>query len=369
MPNVALVRLLPFAFATLLFCAASDADPVSPDSYAAVRARWDAINQQLDQLAKEFSAATADQRPAIREKYAAAVQDANAMLPKLREAGIAQYKSAPNEDDQLTKMLIGIAANDVRQDRYDAAFTLAKLLLDNGCTEAALYEQAGLAAYCRDEFQLADQYLTAAKEAEALSGMGNVYLTDVESAQKLWQQEQSIRKAEAEADDLPRVLLKTSQGDITLELFENEAPKTVGNFVSLVESEYYNGLSFHRVLPGFMAQGGCPKGDGTGDPGYSIPCECYRDDHRNHFRGSLSMAKGQARDTGGSQFFLTFRRTSHLDGLHTVFGRVIEGMDVLEKLQRIDPQSFRNRPQPDKIIEAKVLRKRDHEYKPTKVDG
>jgi cyclophilin family peptidyl-prolyl cis-trans isomerase len=115
-----------------------------------------------------------------------------------------------------------------------------------------------------------------------------------------------------------------------------------------------------------MAQGGCPTGTGSGGPGYNIYCECHEKNHRKHFRGTLSMAHA-GRDTGGSQFFITFRRTSHLDGQHTVFGRVIEGVEVLAELQRRDPDE-RVKPEPDKIIEAKVVRKRDHEYEPTKVD-
>jgi len=162
--------------------------------------------------------------------------------------------------------------------------------------------------------------------------------------------------------------MKTSEGDIKLELFENEAPIAVGNFVSLVEDGYYDGITFHRVLPGFMAQGGCPDGTGTGGPGYNIPGEAHEPDARMHFRGSLSMALGPGGpDTGGSQFFLTFLPTPHLDGKHTVFGRVIEGMDVLPKLTRRDPQDP-NAPKPSRIIDAKVLRKRDHEYEPKTVE-
>ena len=148
-------------------------------------------------------------------------------------------------------------------------------------------------------------------------------------------------------------------------MFENKAPDTVGNFISLVEKGFYNGLTFHRVLPQFMAQGGCPLGDGTGGPGYNIYCECYKDNYRKHFRGTLSMAHA-GKDTGGSQFFLTFVPTSHLNGRHTAFGRVIEGLDVLSKIQRIDPESKDSKPEPDKIVKMEVVRKRDHEYKPNK---
>lgn len=190
-------------------------------------------------------------------------------------------------------------------------------------------------------------------------------LASLDEVQKAWAEEVKLREAEAKADDLPRVSLKTTKGDIVVELFENEAPDTVGNFIALVEDGFYDGRLFHRVLPNFMAQTGCPKGDGTGDPGYSIYCECYKEPHRNHFAGSLSMAHA-GRDTGGSQFYLTFQPTPHLNGKHTVFGRVIEGEEVLGKLQRISPDAP-SQPVPDKILEAKVLRKREHEYKPNKV--
>ena len=144
------------------------------------------------------------------------------------------------------------------------------------------------------------------------------------------------------------------------QLFENEAPNTVLNFITLVQRGYYDGLKFHRVLPGFMAQGGDPKGTGSGGPGYQIPCECYKPDYRLHYRGTLSMAHA-GRDTGGSQFFLTFVPTSHLNGKHTAFGRIISGFDVLAKLKRIDPETS-NGAAADKIIEAKVIRKRAHPY-------
>ena len=174
------------------------------------------------------------------------------------------------------------------------------------------------------------------------------------------------RKAEAEADDLPRVKISTSVGDIVVELFENEAPNTVANFVSLVEKKFYDGTPFHRVIAGFMAQGGDPTGTGGGGPGFTIACEVDAPGARKHFRGTLSMAHAGP-DTGGSQFFLTFRPTEHLDGKHTVFGRVIEGFDVLPKIMRTTDEQGRTVAgvPPDRIVKAEVLRKRDHPYIPT----
>ncbi|MBN1911849.1 MAG: peptidylprolyl isomerase [Pirellulales bacterium] len=222
----------------------------------------------------------------------------------------------------------------------------------------------------------ADQYFKKAAALKVSPSIGDrsvdsriaQFLDDPAVDKKAWADEQKIRAAEAKADDLPRVLLKTDVGDIEVELFENEAPEATANFITLVEKGFYDGLTFHRVLPGFMAQGGDPKGNGSGGPGYSIKCECYEKNARKHFRGSLSMAHA-GRDTGGSQFFLTFIPTSFLDGRHTVFGRVIKGMDVLSKIQRIDPDSDKmgSKPRPTKIRKATVVRKRDHEYKFTKL--
>ena len=126
--------------------------------------------------------------------------------------------------------------------------------------------------------------------------------------------------------------IKTSKGDMKGELFHQDAPRTVANFQNLSNDGFYNGLSFHRVIPNFVIQGGCPKGDGTGGPGYNIPCETQGGNQR-HDRGVLSMAHAGS-NTGGSQFFVCHSRdnTAHLDGNHTCFGRVSTGLDVLDSI-------------------------------------
>ena len=126
--------------------------------------------------------------------------------------------------------------------------------------------------------------------------------------------------------------IDTKHGTITLELFEKDAPGTVANFEKLAQKGFYDGLTFHRVIPDFMIQGGCPEGTGGGGPGYTIPCEVANNPNR-HERGSLSMAKTAAPNTGGSQFFICHSPQSHLDGVHTVFGKVIEGIDVVDKVR------------------------------------
>lgn len=128
--------------------------------------------------------------------------------------------------------------------------------------------------------------------------------------------------------------IETDKGSIVLELFEKDAPGTVANFEKLVKKGFYDGVAFHRVVPNFVIQGGCPKGDGTGGPGWSIKCETANNP-RKHSRGALSMAH-RGKDTGGSQFFITHTATPHLDGVHTVFGQVTRGLEVVDAIRAGD---------------------------------
>ncbi len=130
---------------------------------------------------------------------------------------------------------------------------------------------------------------------------------------------------------MTRAIMETNKGTINLDLFEQAAPATVANFVKLSKDGFYDGLSFHRVIPNFMVQGGCPLGTGTGGPGYQIKCEINDNKHQ---AGSLSMAHA-GKDTGGSQFFLCHEAQPHLDGIHTVFGKT-EDMDVVNAIKKGD---------------------------------
>ncbi|MBR9990075.1 MAG: peptidylprolyl isomerase [Gemmatimonadetes bacterium] len=130
---------------------------------------------------------------------------------------------------------------------------------------------------------------------------------------------------------------KTTQGDFSIELFEDRAPITTKNFIDLVEKGYYDGLIFHRVIKDFMIQGGCPQGTGTGGPGYKIADE-FHPGLRHDAAGVLSMANAGP-NTGGSQFFITLAATPWLDGKHAVFGKVTSGMDVVEKIGKVSTDS------------------------------
>ncbi|KAF5031107.1 Peptidyl-prolyl cis-trans isomerase B [anaerobic digester metagenome] len=133
-----------------------------------------------------------------------------------------------------------------------------------------------------------------------------------------------------------KALINTVKGTMKVEFYEQDAPNTVANFVKLAKSGFYDGLTFHRVIPDFVIQGGCPDGTGAGGPGYSIKCETSGG-NQYHDRGVLSMAHA-GKDTGGSQFFICHSRTntSHLDRRHTCFGKVVEGLEVIDAIRQGD---------------------------------
>jgi peptidylprolyl isomerase/peptidyl-prolyl cis-trans isomerase B (cyclophilin B) len=129
------------------------------------------------------------------------------------------------------------------------------------------------------------------------------------------------------------ISIETENGKILIELYPDTAPNTVANFKALAGNTYYDGLTFHRVIPGFMAQGGCPDGNGMGGPGYQVKAEFNA---RHHERGTVAMARSQNPDSAGSQFYICFGSQPHLDGQYTIFGQVVEGMDVVDQIKQDD---------------------------------
>lgn len=155
----------------------------------------------------------------------------------------------------------------------------------------------------------------------------------------------------------PVVTMKTTAGTIIAELYPEIAPISVNNFISLIKKGYYDGLIFHRVIEGFMIQGGCPQGTGTGNPGYSIKGEFAQNGFENnllHTEGVLSMARSMMPNSAGSQFFIMHKTSPHLDGAYAAFGKVTEGMDVVNAIATT-ATDFQDRPlEPQMIVEVTV---------------
>jgi cyclophilin family peptidyl-prolyl cis-trans isomerase len=353
----AILSLFFTVFLALPACARANQKEAAPAAPPAVTefnnllAELQKISESLDQIRQQHRLAGQAERPALEAKFNETAKRGQELYPKLLPAAEKALAADPTFDRDHVQHILGAGQQHLRGGNSKEAARLFGLLIAQKIDEPQMRMLAALASLGAGDEKAAAEH---AKKAAA----------DPKSAQEANKitREIEFRADDAKSGDLPRVKLQTSKGDIVVELFEDQAPNTVANFVSLVGKGFYDGLVFHRVLDGFMAQGGDPTGTGGGGPGYTIPCECYEKNHRHHFFGTLSMAHA-GRDTGGSQFFLTFGPTSHLDGKHTAFGRVIEGGEVLGKLQRIDPEQPSG-VKPDKIVKATIVRKRDHEYKP-----
>lgn len=297
--------------------------------------------------------------PPILEK---AKQAYLATVPAAKEA----FAVSDGKNPDLNDFMLSYANYLLSTDDYDEAYVLFAAFLSKGMhkTYPEIFEMAGVSAFGSNRFAQAKKCFDFATQSkQALSRQAQVYANSIQTYYTdEWAKEQKMRERDASADNLPQVMIHTTAGDMVIELFENEAPNTVKNFITLAEQGFYRNLPFHRVLPGFMAQGGCPKGDGTGDAGYKLPEEFSAPNARKHFRGSLAMARSMDPNSAGSQFYITFLPNQSLDGQYTVFGRVISGLDTLSKIERIDPERPYPGEIPTKIIDMKVLRKQNHSY-------
>ncbi len=343
---------------------------------------WKPFLKELWQVKEDYAEASPEEQAVLRQRYDEMVEKGYALEGALIDAAVIACVRDPAENEDLAGFLLDVANAQLQKEEYEDALRSAQTLVDHriGASDRGFYWNyyvAAISAFAVGEYELSEKHFQLLDKNYVRLGKNNPFRKAVADCREnmayykeAWKKEQKIREQEERKGDLPRVLLNTTKGEIELELFEDQAPNTVANFISLVEKGFYTdkGNTFHRVVSQLAAQAGCPKGDGTGGPGYTIRCECYRPDHRLHFRGSLSMAhKGP--NTGGSQFFILFRPSRNLDGMHTVFGRVVRGIEVLARLQRRKPPDpinaqFVRVPKPDKILEAKVLRKRNHPYEP-----
>lgn len=350
------------------------AEEAAPD----VATEWDGLVKDMETFKAKMAAMKLTFSKSTAAEKSKLVRESNGLnttfqmktLPRMVELAPQVYKLQP-------------------QNTVAAEFTLQSLFAKNQYAELVKVSDGvlkidpkaqlavnfnGVGKFATHDFEGAIKVLKPAEDDGLLiPQLGGQYLDLAELYVAFWKEEQAIRAAEDAATgdaQLPIVKLTTTKGDIEILMLENEAPNTVANFISLVEKKYYDGLKFHRVIPGFMAQGGCPNSRdnpanaGQGGPGYTIACECYQKNARRHFAGSLSMAHA-GKDSGGSQFFLTHLPTNHLNpepgkamGSHTVFGRTIKGLEVIQSLE-VD----------DEILSAVVVRKRNHEYVPVTVPG
>lgn len=346
-PTASLSFFFGIRFATMLAIVlfAAGAMPVkaqsSSDEVAKLQKKLAAFNETMKSLKEKLDAGEGN-LDSMQQDYTDALIDANEVISSLHDACLDAVEKDPSDQSNV-RTVMGILLNEADAGRDGKVLRSCDRLIKAGVSKA---------------------YFNYAAQAERISIEAREIFDEV-----------LVRQREHKANDLPQVMLKTNKGDITVELYENEAPQTVGNFISLVESGFYSRSLFHRVIDGFMAQAGGPKknNEGDDDPGYLIYDEHKNPDTRPHFTGVLSMANTGATNSGSSQFFITFGRTTFLDGRHTVFGRVIDGHGVVDRIVRThtDTSGRGETPvpnaSPDYIKSATVIRKRNHKYRPRKV--
>jgi cyclophilin family peptidyl-prolyl cis-trans isomerase len=289
------------------------------------------------------------------------------------------------------RLFASLAQTQTEANHLEDGFSLARKALDLDEQDRYVWATFTRTAFNTEHFAAVLERLDRAFEGKQAPAWATEMRSDAATRLAAWQAEQKLRQAAAKADDLPRVRLTiehrrfgrdargasrievTGHGEVIVELFEDQAPATVANFLDLVEKKAYNGTRFYQAVPGALTAGGDtaskgddPAKDGSGSPGYFIPDEFDRPGARRHFRGALSMVN-HGPHTAASQFFITFAPMREMDGKFTVFGRVLKGQDVVDRitLGRTNQQVGQvGRLIPgDLLLHAEVLRKRNHEYR------
>jgi peptidylprolyl isomerase len=286
-------------------------------------------------------------------------------------------ENAPRESLEAAQFLVAAVPYRFSKDWYEGTGEGAEALLRIEYNEPKLSEIAGVSFYATQQYDKASKHLQDAQAKGTLDPMFAALPQTVEQLRQLWGSEAELRARDAAKDDLPRVKLVTTRGDVIIELFEDEAPNTVANFIDLVENGQYDGAPYYQVLDRQIAMAGDATGDRAGGMGFMIADEILGGKNRTMFRGSLAMAKlpdaqSQTRltypDTASSHFFLAYQPIIPASSEHMIFGRVIEGLEHCCSFNRIDPTAKKEEGEPevlpDRILSAEVLRKRNHEYKP-----
>ena len=353
-----------------------------------VLAKYNRATEKLRSSMKKVQAASIrfhnepiDQSETHREAWQEAVASGQSDIESLRAAAMELFRRQDKPSEDVLEVAVRSCLEDVREERYRVGL---EVLQRANTIKPTVASQALMA-----RVQLLDNQFEAAKaffdqhpeELESMTDTERQLYASIDELIPQFRREEQLRESEAAKDDLPRVELNTNAGQIVLELFENEAPQTVANFVHLVEQGYYNGVIFHNVKLEFVAQAGAfgiaqigevrrllPRG-----VPYTIYDENSKPEARKHFRGSLSMANQNSPNTASSQFFLSLTPQPFLNENHTVFGRVIEGLDVMADLTLTFRTDEKGKDEPIEdaipsvIFSAKVIRKRDHDYQPIKV--
>jgi peptidylprolyl isomerase len=317
---------------------------------------------------------------AMKEKWLAKLKAGFEALVAWRDRAADLYASDPERYETVGVMLREMLVTEAASDRFDHWTHAARSLMEGGRLideEVAL--SAGYVGFANCDWELASMaWIPLAKEGK-LPEIETKMLENIPSIAAAWEEEQE-RIRQDETKNNPRVEFVTTKGIIEIELFEDDAPEAVASFIYLIEKGYYHRKPIFMVKRHWLAQTGCEKGDGKGTAGYTIPFEAGSPTHRNHFRGYLAIPLGIDTEkqtiepnSGGAQFYFSYLPLPIFDAKHTVFGRIVSGMETLGMFKEVNLTDEEQRKdttlQPDRVVMARVLRKRDHDYVPKTVFG
>ncbi len=352
---------------------------VTPEQLAAVKAfveareRWSDVLIEMKSISIRF-ANDEDQTPAAKKRYYELREQSRVLMNETFDRAVDLLKVRPGDFESGSLIATTLEYRE-SQSIFENSLEGVQLMMKEELTHPFLYLMGGRCAFIEgkmDESLKFYQDFVNLNGTEKLDKCDKLFSNMFEVYPEMLAKEQAQLKID-ESANLPRVELETTRGRVLIELFEDQAPNTVANFIQLVEDGFYDGTDFHQVLQNLLALGGDPVGDGSGTSGRLIPDEYDRDDARQQFRGYLAMAKRPSPrdntvlipDTASSQFVIALVPLLKSEQNQTVFGRVIEGMEAVCSFRRIDPSEKKEKTvqlPPDRIITAKVIRKRDHAY-------
>ena len=342
---------------------------------------YDAAMSEFEQVRIELAKAIADQRAiylqyvnredrtsAAKQRYVQQRAEVRALMDQLYRKALAVTRTGVI-NEVIVRYIVTTVQHRVAVDYYDAdTFEGAAKMLDAGQNLQLLFAGAARSAVVIGRFDVARQLFEILVESENVEEIDKILYANLDRYKEQWEAEQSLLSQASDKSNLPTVKLRTTQGDVLLELFVDQAPTTVANFIQLVDQGFYDGLDFYQVIDHALALTGDPSNVGEGTSGKFIKDEHDRIDKRYAFRGSLVMVKIPLGETGeflpnsaSSQFAIPFLPVSSISDQQTVFGRVIEGMDVVSRFRRVDPNKEQGKEEivlpADSIIEASVIRR------------
>lgn len=343
-------------------------------------AKWRETVTEINVLTIQYQNADASEASALRRKHREQEVKARLQFRDLFEIALKIVQQSPESSDEATQFLLMATFYRFNNDKYELTGEAAEALIPVTKGGRGLPEIAGVSYWATNQYEKAMPFLEEAFGMGLLDEKNRAALPTVDLLKNAWEGERAKLAAEAAADDLPRVRLKTTRGDIVLELFENEAPNTVANFIRLVESGGYRNVPFYQVLSAQVALAGDTRVT-PANLGFALPDENQSPEARRAFRGRIAMAKLPMPEgsefvtfpnSASSHFFITFRPIFNTSAEHTIFGRIVEGIEHFSALKRIDPNKEKKEGEPeempDYILEAEVVRKRDHAYEPNRIE-